>query len=46
MGSKIHRAWHGYLARNERRLLLVGLDNAGKTSECLWRLPKVVRWRH
>ena len=32
MGSKVSRLVRGVLARNERRLLLVGLDNAGKTS--------------
>lgn len=32
MGSKLSRLVRGVLARNERRLLLVGLDNAGKTT--------------
>lgn len=39
MGSKVSRLVRGVLARNERRLLLVGLDNAGKTcacSMCVW----------
>lgn len=32
MGSKLSRMVRGVLSRNERRLLLVGLDNAGKTT--------------
>jgi len=32
MGSKLSRAVHGYMARHDRRLLLVGLDGAGKSS--------------
>jgi hypothetical protein len=32
MGLGISRAIQGIKARSERRLLLLGLDNAGKTS--------------
>ena len=32
MGSGMSRRLRAFLARNERRILIVGLDNAGKTS--------------
>jgi hypothetical protein len=35
MGIHPSRALSGFLSRNERRLLLLGLDNAGKTSALL-----------
>ena len=31
MGSSLSRAWLSFKQRKERRCLLVGLDNAGKT---------------
>jgi GTPase SAR1 family protein len=34
VGSTLSRTYHGYMSRNERRVLLLGLDGAGKTSEC------------
>jgi len=34
MGSSLSRFVRNVLSRNKRRLLLVGLDNAGKTSAC------------
>lgn len=34
MGSSLSRAIRSFVTRNDRRCLLVGLDNAGKTTVC------------
>ncbi len=39
MGSALSRKLRAFLARNERRILIVGLDNAGKTSALRVRAP-------
>ena len=42
MGVRPSRLWYGYASRNNRRVLLAGLDGAGKTgltTSRIWAIP-------